>query len=123
MDRCQYPIQIDPISSRSSDDPSDDEMRILGAKNFLGFQFIKNRMWKRYFKRRFEVCFVFAESDLLTRGSATNQESNGIDQQGLTGPGLSGQHGKPWVESQTQALDNGKIGDSQLSEHGCDKSC
>jgi hypothetical protein len=44
---------------------------------------------------RFELCLVFTKANLIAGSSSTDKKRHRIDEQRLTGSGLSGQHSKP----------------------------
>ena len=65
------------------------------------------------FKRR----FVLAESNVVALSPSADKQGDGIDQERLAGPRFPGENGKTCVDSQTEVLNNRKIGDAQLGEH------
>jgi hypothetical protein len=121
VNRTEDSVQINSVSPGSRDRSPDDELELVRAENSLSPEPRKDGMSRWYLKDRFELRFILAKTDLLTRHTPADKKRHRIDQQGLPCPCLSGQYGKPRVNVQTQLLNDGKIRNTQLSEHGCDE--
>ena len=65
----------------------------------------------------FKLGLVFSRTDLVSRGPSADQQSDGIDEERFTGPGLPGQDCKPGLELKTELLNERKIDNTQLGEH------
>jgi hypothetical protein len=74
-------------------------------------------MGVREVERCFELGLVFSGTDLVGRGSPTDQQGNSINEERFTGPGLSGQDRKPGLELKTELLNEREIDNAQLGEH------
>lgn len=65
----------------------------------------------------FKLSLVLSRTDLVGRGSPTNQQSDGINKERFTCPGLPGQDREPGLELKAQLLNEREIDNAQLDEH------
>ena len=59
-----------------------------------------------------------AVADGLGAGARTDRELQRIDQDGLAGAGLAGEHGEAALELDLDGVDDGEVADLQVGEHG-----
>ena len=62
---------------------------------------------------------VAAGAHELSAVLAAQQGVDGVDDDGLAGAGLAGEHAEVGRQRHVQPVDDGEVGDCQFSEHGC----
>ena len=61
---------------------------------------------------------LLARPHEIARRPRAQQESHRLDQDGLAGAGLSGEHGEPGVELDLEPFDDGQMLNTQIAQHG-----
>ena len=61
---------------------------------------------------------VFAGTHEVARGPAAEQEPDGLDEDGLAGPGLPGQDVEARLEFHLDRVDHGEAFDAEKAQHG-----
>ena len=74
-----------------------------------GLRHLKQALHPRLLRSRAHRCAV---------GAATQKKADGVDDDGLAGPSLSGKDVEPGRQFQVQTVDDGEISDAQESQHG-----
>ena len=80
MHGTQIAVEEGPMTAGARQDPSDDDLRLAGPGESFGFQGGKHGMIGRKEEGGFEVGLLGVSTDVLTRGSAADEERDGIDE-------------------------------------------
>jgi hypothetical protein len=65
----------------------------------------------------FDYGFAATGPDEVGRGLFAADQTQAVDEDGLTGAGFPGQDGEPRREAQLQVLDGGEVPDAQMADH------
>ena len=108
---------VETVAAAAGEHPSDDQLPVRQLQVAKITEPINDGavLWKG--ERSFELGFFGLGANLVDGRAATDQESNGVDQNGFAGTGLARQDMETPGKLKAQTIDDGEIGDAQLSEH------
>ena len=76
---------------------------------------------RRDFEQGFDGRLRGARPDVIGRALLAEEEADGVDEDGFSGPGLSGQDREPVGELEGQVLDGGEVPDPQELDHAASR--
>jgi hypothetical protein len=113
----QVSVHVDTVTTGTGEDTPQNQLGVVRADDPMGPQLFEQGMRGGEMKGRLKLGFLFTGTDLIGRGTTTNQKTYGIDEEGLPGSGLAGQDGVPGLELKAEMLNQREVGNTQLSEH------
>lgn len=106
------------VATASADDPSHEELAVSG----FDAKFVKEAGDAVFvlaeFKDALDDGLVFVGPDDIGGGSTGEEEIEGVDDDGFSGPGFAAENGESAVKRDLEVVNDGEVSDDKMGQHG-----